>query len=480
MVSNWPVLQLGELVKIKGGKRLPKGSALQSHKSEHPYIRVRDMGTRYIPKDMLEYVPNEVFPSIKNYIVEENDVIISIVGTIGLISIIDKSLHLASQTENCAKLSGLDNSDAHYLYYYLNSYVGQQQIKEATVGAVQAKLPLYGLNSLSVIWPERHIRENIVHNLITLDDKIELNRQTNQTLEQMAQALFKSWFVDFDPVFDNALASGVGVNDFPEALQKKAQARFEQRQLFDSAVPSANSKADIKPLPADILNLFPSEFEQTDEPSIGINGWIPKGWIVSQLSEVTTELRRGISPKYTEEGGIQVINQKCIRNHEINFLLCRRNNPELRKVAGRELLIGDVLVNSTGVGTLGRVAQVHNLPEPTVVDSHVTVVRPNIDKIMTYTFGQLMLANERRIEALGEGSTGQTELSRKILSEQKVLLPPVSIATKIEGTFKSYADKQVSNRAQISCLEKLRDTLLPKLISGELQLPQESAKTGTT
>ncbi|TOB54547.1 restriction endonuclease subunit S, partial [Vibrio parahaemolyticus] len=81
---------LGELVKIKGGKRLPKGAQLQSEPNSHPYIRVRDMGDKYIPENGLEYVPDDVFPSISRYIVKTNDVIISIVGTIGLVSIIDE------------------------------------------------------------------------------------------------------------------------------------------------------------------------------------------------------------------------------------------------------------------------------------------------------------------------------------------------------------------------------------------------------
>jgi type I restriction enzyme S subunit len=290
----------------------------------------------------------------------------------------------------------------------------------------------------------------------------------------MAQVLFKSWFVDFDPVIDNALAAGSNVSDFPEALQQRALLRQERRKQAQQLAASPKTKS--KPLPEDIRSLFPSEFEQTEEPNVGIGGWIPKGWEIVELADVTTELRRGISPKYLEEGGIQVINQKCIRNHEVNFTLCRRNNPEIRKVTGRELLLGDLLVNSTGVGTLGRMAQVNSLPEPTVVDSHVTVVRPDIAKCPAHTFGQLMLAIERRVEALGEGSTGQTELSRKILSEQKVILPPIAIASRIEETFKSYAEKQVSNSIQITTLEKLRDTLLPKLISGELTIP-DSIKT---
>ncbi|WP_372384266.1 restriction endonuclease subunit S [Vibrio sp. BS-M-Sm-2] len=280
--------------------------------------------------------------------------------------------------------------------------------------------------------------------------KQKLNNQINQTLEQMAQTLFKSWFVDFDPVIDNALDMG---NAIPEGFEARAERRKAVRE-----------SAEFKPLPDDVRKLFPNEFDESEL------GWVPHGWATTQLSDITTELRRGISPKYLDEGGIQVINQKCIRNHDINFDLCRRNNPELRKITGREIEVGDVLVNSTGVGTLGRVAQVTYLDEITVVDSHVTVVRPNEEKCLKYTFGQLMLAHEKRIEALGEGSTGQTELSRKILSEQKVVVPPISLAEVVEPLFASYTSKKVSLNKSISSLTKLRDTLLPKLLSGEIDL----------
>ncbi|MGE4260030.1 restriction endonuclease subunit S [Shewanella sp.] len=153
---------LGELVTIKGGKRLPKGAQLQSVPNSHPYIRVRDMGDKHILDNGLEYVPDEVFPSISRYIVNTNDVIISIVGTIGLVSVIDERFDNASQTENCAKLSGLDYIDANYVYYFLNSSMGQQEIRQGTVGAVQAKLPLYSIEKIKIYWPERIEREQIV------------------------------------------------------------------------------------------------------------------------------------------------------------------------------------------------------------------------------------------------------------------------------------------------------------------------------
>ena len=100
-MSEWKEYKLGEIAKIKGGKRLPKGSTLIKTKTEHPYIRVRDMGDRFIPTSDLEYVPNDVFPLIKNYTVNKNDVILSIVGSVGLVSIVNEELHHASLTENC-------------------------------------------------------------------------------------------------------------------------------------------------------------------------------------------------------------------------------------------------------------------------------------------------------------------------------------------------------------------------------------------
>jgi len=290
-----------------------------------------------------------------------------------------------------------------------------------------------------------------------LFDKTTLNQQTNQTLEQMAQALFKSWFVDFDPVIDNALAAGTNISDFPEPLQKRAELRKTVQQ-------SADAKKLPEGLSQETRKLFPSEFEESEL------GWVPKGWEVKSLADVTTQLRRGISPKYLEEGGIQVINQKCIRNHEVNYDLCRRNNPELRKIDGRELQLGDLLINSTGVGTLGRMAQVRYLDELTVVDSHVTVVRADAQRYPIYTFGQMMLSLERQIEALGEGSTGQTELSRKTVSKLPVILPSNKSMKFMEENLVDISKKTISNIKQTKEVTKLRDTILPKLISGDISL----------
>ena len=144
------------------------------------------------------------------------------------------------------------------------------------------------------------------------------------------------------------------------------------------------------------------------------------GWQTGKLGEVCGFLNRGISPKYLTEGGICVLNQKCIRDHAVNFELARRHDSSAKRVSGERLVqIGDVLINSTGTGTLGRVAQLREAPmEPTTVDSHVTIARPLPGKFFSDFFGYMLVFIEEAIKEAGEGCGGQTELARSVLAEK--------------------------------------------------------------
>ena len=106
-----------------------------------------------------------------------------------------------------------------------------------------------------------------------------------------------------------------------------------------------------------------------------------EAWSRSTLGDVCDLIKRGIAPTYTEEGGVCVLNQKCIRGHEINFAVARRHDTVKKTVSSEKIVLpGDVLVNSTGVGTLGRVAQARvPTAKPTTVDTHITIVRPRQD-----------------------------------------------------------------------------------------------------
>ena len=157
---------LKDCATIKGGKRLPKGQTLQGEKNSHPYIRVKDMQKRYVSlSDDYEYVPDNIFPSISRYIVNTGDVILSIVGTVGLVAIVDKSLNNANLTENCVKLVNIKNFLSKYVYYYLISDSGQAQIQAGIVGSTQPKFPLYNIEKIEIpdisMSEQQHIVDSI-------------------------------------------------------------------------------------------------------------------------------------------------------------------------------------------------------------------------------------------------------------------------------------------------------------------------------
>ena len=151
-----------------------------------------------------------------------------------------------------------------------------------------------------------------------------------------------------------------------------------------------------------------------------------KGWQTKTLGNVCSFLNRGVSPKYVEKGGIVVLNQRCVRDHRVNLELGRRHDVIAKNVSNERLLqAGDVLVNSTGTGTLGRVAQLQeNPPEPSTVDSHVTIVRPSPGYFFQEFFGYMLRDIEPKLKESGEGCGGQTELNRSLLAEKFVVRFP--------------------------------------------------------
>lgn len=183
--EGWRLAHLGEVCSIKGGKRLPKGEELQQEKNFHPYIKVADMCTsKYlIWTAAFQYVDDEIQKQISRYVVNTNDIILSIVGTIGNVNVIDNTLNNANLTENCVKLTNLSKISHHYLYLYLVSTEGRSAIEQGIVGGVQGKLPIYNIEKIPVIIPnevalfefEQRIRA------IDMDSKLRQKENIKQT-----------------------------------------------------------------------------------------------------------------------------------------------------------------------------------------------------------------------------------------------------------------------------------------------------------
>ena len=193
----------------------------------------------------------------------------------------------------------------------------------------------------------------------------------------------------------------------------------------------------------------------------------PQEWNHTTVEELTSLVSRGIAPKYTEDSDQIVINQKCIRDHRIDLSLARMHTP--KKINEKWLQYGDLLINSTGEGTLGRAAQVWFKPEKMTVDSHVTIVRPKSKELMYY-IGFWGLVHEKQIESLHTGSTGQTELPRERIKAMELVLPDQVTLAKFNAIVQPMTETIINNQIQNNKLAALRDALLPKLMAGEIKI----------
>ncbi|MFV8053895.1 restriction endonuclease subunit S [Mycobacterium sp. 48b] len=203
-------------------------------------------------------------------------------------------------------------------------------------------------------------------------------------------------------------------------------------------------------------------------------GAVAEGGVERPLRSVTMSIARGAAPRYADNeiSAPLVLNQKCIRDGWVSLAPARRTQNRVvapaKKASG-----GDILVNSTGVGTLGRVARWHE--GSVFVDSHVSVVKPELAEVGPTVLAYAMLVRVPEIEALGEGSTGQTELSPTRLGELQVLLPDAAKMAVLEVellAIERHADHLAIENDRLAAV---RDALLPELLSGRIRVPIEEA-----
>lgn len=307
----------------------------------------------------------------------------------------------------------------YFIKYFIQSDLGQKEILKNTTGSTVFGISAKMFDLISVPDIDINTQNRIASTLKSLDDKIELNNRMNAELEAMAKMLYDYWFVQFD---------------FPDVNGK----------------PYKSSGGRM---------VYNEELKRE----------VPEGWEVKTLIEITSLIRRGISPKYVEEGGYLVLNQKCIRNQTISFELGRRYHNKLSRNDERLIELGDVLVNSTGVGTLGRVAFVKYIQkEKATVDSHITIVRGNPDLVNTEYLNYWMLKSEKDIERAAEGSTGQVELRKEFLENMLVIMPSDDIQKKFSNIVIPLNGEMASREKENQHLASLRDWLLPMLMNGQV------------
>ena len=417
------------------------------------FLRITDIQNGVVDWPTVPYctIDNRRLP---NYLLQRGDIVVARTGnSTGENYIFDSSEQAVFASYLIRFRIDHNKANPFFVWYQLRTPRWWNFVAGSKTGSAQAGANAQVLGRFEITLPSRHDQDRIAEQLIRIDSKIAVNRRINQTLEAMAQAIFQSWFVDFYPV------------------KAKIAAKAEGRDPLRAAMSAMSGKAD-----AELDALPPAQYEQLaataalfpDELVDSELGKMPKRWHSSTLGEHCAYLNRGISPKYIDEGGVLVLNQKCIRDFRLDPSKARRHDPNQRNVSGRELQQGDVLVNSTGVGTLGRVAQVLRLDEPTIVDSHVTVVRSGPTLNSAY-LGRWFVMKQADIEAMGEGSTGQTELARGKLVSMLILVPDQAVLGAFADAVAPIQSLIATRDRESLVLQQTRDALLPRLLSGELQ-----------
>ena len=159
--ESWKWINLGDIVEIKGGKRIPVGNKLQETNNGRPYIRVADMKNGTVKLDDIKYVPLSVYEKIKNYTISTDDLYITVAGTIGAIGFVPKELDSANLTENANKIK-LFSDSKDYLFYVLSSPFIQNQIKNCTTKVGQPKLAIKRIKNLVLPLPPQQKKKRIV------------------------------------------------------------------------------------------------------------------------------------------------------------------------------------------------------------------------------------------------------------------------------------------------------------------------------
>lgn len=355
--------------------------------------------------------------------VDRWDILISMIGTVGEVYMEKRmALDYAIKNVGLFKLGG-DEVRARWLYYYLKSPKARSYIRMNMRGSTQQYIPLGALRAMPIPYPtDAEKMERIVATLSCLDDKIELNNRMNKNLEEMAQALFKSWFVDFDPV----------------------KAKMEGRE------PAG--------MDAETAALFPDEFEDSKL------GPIPKGWRVGVLGEATAAQR--VNFILSDIGGnYPYVGLEHIgRKHLMLESWGSASEVSSQKSAFRR---GNIL--------FGKLRpyfhKVAIAPVDGICSTDILVFDAN-DDWYCYSLGHLFSSELVDYATRLSQGTRMPRVNLRDIVGYKVALPRIGVAATFSRLTSPLVSQMLFNASESKTLATLRDTLLPKLMSGAIRVPE--------
>lgn len=403
--------KVGDLCTFQEGYVNPSQKIEKYFDGPHKWVRAVDVNNNEI-FNTSRTLSEEGFKSAKKsaYKFPANSIVITKSGTIGRVAIIKDEMAGNRATINIVPNEKLVN--LYYLFYLL--ITKRQDLENLAVGSVQKNLYISVLSTLKINVPELKKQNKIAKVLKNIDDKIASNRQIIANLEELSQILFKRWFVDFE---------------FPD--ENGAPYKANGGEMVDSEL-----------------------------------GKIPKGWIVKSLDEIANYINGLAMQKYpsNKEESLPIVKIKELKNGftDENSNRCTTEIPEKAKIDNGDIIFSwsaTLLVKMWAGGKAG-------------LNQHLfKVTSETFPKWFYYLWTKRYI--EYFINIANDKATTMGHINRKHLSHAKIVLPTQLQLENFDKIFHNLLEKQLNTEEEIKRLIELRDTLLPKLMSGEIEIPDD-------
>ena len=442
--SEWRRVTLGEL-----SHRITKGTTPTTIGGRFTdtgiaFVKVESITNEgRIDTAKLAHINDEANDLLARSSLQKGDVLFTIAGTIGRVARVRGDILPANTNQAVAIVRPNQNIvDSEFLYYSLRDDARIERAHTRVVQSVQANFSLSELSAVEIPLPPLPEQRAIAHVLGTLDDKIELNRRMNQTLEAMARALFKSWFVDFDPV----------------------RAKMDGHWRDGESLPG---------LPAEYYDLFPDRLVDSEL------GDVPEGWEVERIEDIAEQVAMGpfgssIKVSTFVAEGIPVISGQHLNGTFLNdgdYRFITEEHAE--KLAKANVKRGDVIF--THAGNIGQVACIPQISqfERYVISQRQFYMRCDISQISPFFVVHFFKTSEGQRQLLANtSSTGVPSISRPVtyLRSIKLCIPPKPLWYQFHEIVAGLHLKDRWNTAESRTLATQRDALLSKLVSGDVRV----------
>ena len=431
MSFEWRDTQLGELCDFAAGSAFKQDAQGKSH-GDYPFVKVSDMnlhGNEIVLNTANNFISEDVRRELKAKVHPKGATVFAKIG-VALTTNRRRLLNRPTIIDN-NMMAAIPKSDVvteRFLYYLLTTI----DFNPIAAGTALPYLNVSDLRQIATTVPSVDLQIGIAEVLTALDDRITLLRETNATLEAIAQALFKSWFVDFDPV----------------------------RAKMEGRTPEGMDEATAA--------LFPDGFETSEL------GEVPRGWRVGTVASVALLNAKSLSPR-NPPPEINYLDLAGVKANVFDVPQCY-SFADAPSRARRVLQEGDCIVGTVRPGnrSFGFIATAQN---HLIGSTGFAVLSPKQHWMTAFTY--LCATRDESIDRLASLADGGAypAVRPDVVASTPCTLPPDEVMKVFDGAARPLLDAIGANSEQAQTLSTLRDTLLPRLISGQLRLPEAQAAT---